>query len=65
MATKIAEFRSYLTDVKQELKRVVWPSRKETTQTTMMVFGMVVLLSLFLWLVDMSASWLVGLIIGG
>ena len=35
-----------------ELLRVVWPSRKETTQMTLVVFGFVVIMSLFLWAVD-------------
>jgi preprotein translocase subunit SecE len=35
-----------------ELLRVVWPSRKETTQMTLVVFAFVVIMSLFLWAVD-------------
>lgn len=35
-----------------ETRRVVWPSRKETWQTTLIVFGLVLLMGLFLWLVD-------------
>jgi preprotein translocase subunit SecE len=35
-----------------ELLRVVWPTRKETTQLTLVVFGFVVIMSLFLWAVD-------------
>jgi preprotein translocase subunit SecE len=35
-----------------ELLRVVWPSRKETTQMTLVVFGFVVIMALFLWAVD-------------
>jgi preprotein translocase subunit SecE len=35
-----------------ELLRVVWPSRKETTQMTLVVFGFVVIMSIFLWAVD-------------
>jgi preprotein translocase subunit SecE len=35
-----------------ELLRVVWPTRKETTQMTLVVFGFVVIMSLFLWAVD-------------
>ncbi len=36
----------------EEAKRVVWPSRKETLQTTGVVFLFVFLMALFLWLVD-------------
>ena len=37
-----------------ELRKVVWPSSKETLQVTMMVFVIVVLIALFLWIVDWS-----------
>ena len=37
---------------RQELRKVVWPTRKETMQVTLVVFGMVVLVALFLWVVD-------------
>ena len=35
-----------------ELKKMVWPTKQETTQTTMIVLVMVVIVSLFLWLID-------------
>lgn len=35
-----------------ELRKVVWPSNKETMQVTLSVFVIVVLIALFLWLVD-------------
>ena len=35
-----------------ELRKMVWPTKQETTQTTMIVLVMVVIVSLFLWLVD-------------
>lgn len=37
-----------------ELKKMVWPTRQETTQTTMIVLVMVVLVSLFLWMIDVA-----------
>ncbi len=40
-----------------ETKKVVWPSRKETTQTTGLVFAFVFLMALFLWLTDKSLEW--------
>src|SRR5262245_9107381 len=36
----------------EEAKRVVWPSRKETVQTTLVVFAFVFVMALFLWIVD-------------
>lgn len=35
-----------------ELRKVVWPSNKETVQVTLVVFAMVVLVAVFLWVVD-------------
>ena len=39
-------------EARQELRKVVWPTRKETTQMTLVVVAMVILVSLFLWIVD-------------
>jgi len=47
-----------------ETKRVVWPTRKETVQTTGVVFLFVVVLALFLWIVDASLMSLVKLLMG-
>jgi preprotein translocase subunit SecE len=41
----------------QEARKVVWPSRKETIQTTAMVFAFVVVMALFLFLTDKSLEW--------
>ena len=51
-------FREYLREVSYELRKVVWPSRKETMQTTGLVFAFVVVMALFLWLTDKSLEWL-------
>ncbi|PTD95440.1 preprotein translocase subunit SecE [Pseudothauera lacus] len=40
-----------------ETKKVVWPTRKETVQTTGMVFAFVVVIAIFLWLTDKSLEW--------
>jgi preprotein translocase subunit SecE len=47
-----------------ETKRVVWPTRKETIQTTGVVFLLVVVLAIFLWIVDASLMSLVKLLMG-
>ncbi|HET7775112.1 MAG TPA: preprotein translocase subunit SecE, partial [Azospira sp.] len=41
-----------------ESKKVVWPSRKETLQTTGIVFVFMVVMAIFLWLTDKSLEWL-------
>ncbi len=40
-----------------EARKVVWPSRKETMQTTAMVFAFVVVMAVFLYLTDKSLEW--------
>ncbi len=44
-------------DAWREVKKVVWPSRKEAIQMTAYVFGFVVLMALFLWLTDKTLEW--------
>ena len=39
-------------DAWREVKKVVWPTRKEATQVTLYVFAFVVVMALFLWLTD-------------
>ena len=48
----------------EESKRVVWPSRKETLQTTGVVFLFVFLMALFLWVVDTSLLWVTQKLLG-
>ncbi len=49
----------------RELRKVVWPTRKEATQMTVYVFGFVVVMALFLWLTDKTLEWvLYDLILG-
>jgi preprotein translocase subunit SecE len=40
-----------------EAKKVVWPTRKETTQTTLAVFAFVVVMAIFLWVSDKTLEW--------
>ncbi len=44
-------------DAARELRKVVWPSRKEATQMTLYVFAFVVVMALFLWLTDKALEW--------
>jgi preprotein translocase subunit SecE len=54
----------FLQQVRSEASKVTWPSRKETTVTTAMVFVMVVLASLFFLLVDQIMGWAVRFVLG-
>ena len=46
-----------------EVRKVVWPTRKETTQTTLIVIAMVGLVAVILWLLDGLLAWLVKLML--
>ncbi len=48
----------------QEAGRVSWPTRKETIQTTAVVFAFVAIMALFLFAVDTSLAWIVKLLTG-
>jgi preprotein translocase subunit SecE len=50
--SRLADIQRFMREVKVETKKVVWPDRKETVQATLMVFIMVVVVSIFLWIVD-------------
>ena len=54
----------YIREVRQEVAKVTWPTRKETTVTTAMVFVMVFLAAIFFLLVDMGLSRIVKFILG-
>jgi preprotein translocase subunit SecE len=48
----------------EEAKRVVWPTRKETMQTTAVVFAFVFVMALFLWGVDAVLLWVTQKMLG-
>lgn len=54
----------FVKDSRVELRKVVWPGRKETTQGTMLVLVMVILIGLFLWLLDTFLGWAVRMLTG-
>jgi preprotein translocase subunit SecE len=47
----------YINEVKAEMKKVTWPTRKETTVSTIAVFIMVTLAATFLFLADQILAW--------
>jgi preprotein translocase subunit SecE len=51
------EFALFAAESVTEVKKVVWPTRKETMQTTAAVFGFVVVMALFLWVSDKTLEW--------
>ncbi len=57
-------FWAFMLESRQEVRKVVWPSRQETMQTTLMVFAMVFIVGLILWLLDMFLFWGIRLLTG-
>lgn len=55
---------NYLSHAKREVRQVVWPTRQETVQMTLIVFVMVIIMGIFFWLIDMFFLWAVKLLTG-
>ena len=54
----------FVREVRHEVDKVTWPTRKETGVTTVMVFIMVFLLMIFFFFVDQILAWGIKLILG-
>ena len=55
---------SLLKEARTEVRRVVWPTNQETTQTTLVVIAIVFVFALILWGLDSMLGWIVSSIIG-
>ncbi len=53
-----------LKEARVEIRKVVWPTRQETTQTTLIVVAVVLVMALLLWGLDSLLGWLVSMIVG-
>ena len=53
-----------MTESRTELRRVVWPTRVETTQTFLVIFIAILVITLLLWGLESILSWLTKLILG-
>lgn len=54
----------FIKSARIELRKVVWPTRQETLQTTLIVVVFVVIVALILWGLDSLFLWLIGLLLG-
>ena len=54
----------FVTGAQSEVRRVVWPTRAETVQTTLAVLFIVLLVGIALWLLDMVLLWAIQLLTG-
>lgn len=58
-------FVAFAKDAYREMRKVVWPSRKEAGQTTLIVFAFVLIMAIYLWVSDKAIEWAVfSLILG-
>ena len=57
-------FWKFVLDSRIELYKVFWPTRQETGVTTLVVFGFVIIMGLFFWLLDMLLAWITGSVLG-
>ncbi len=57
-------FWSLLTEARAEIRKVVWPTRQETVQTTLIVVAVVFFMSLLLWGIDSLLGWIISSFIG-
>lgn len=57
-------FAVLLKEARVEIRKVVWPTRQETTQTTLIVVAVVLVMALLLWGLDSLLGWLISLIVG-
>ena len=61
---KGAAFREMLKEARVELRKVVWPTRVETGQTTAIVVVVVLIVALILWALDSLFAWVIASLIG-
>ena len=54
----------FVREVRQELAKVTWPTRKELVTTTAMVFAMAILAALFFFAADQVIAWVIQFILG-
>jgi preprotein translocase subunit SecE len=54
----------FIVSSRTEVRKVVWPNRQETTQTTLYVIIMVIIVGIFLWLLDMFLLWAARMLTG-
>jgi preprotein translocase subunit SecE len=58
------EFLVFLRESRVEVRKVVWPTRQETIQATLVVVALVFLVGIILWLLDMGLFWAISHITG-
>ncbi|MGM0811596.1 preprotein translocase subunit SecE [Thioalkalivibrio sp.] len=62
--SKGRQLAGFMGNARTEVRKMVWPTRVETTQTTLIVIGVVILVGIFLWLLDTLLGWIIRQFIG-
>ncbi|MGI9274591.1 MAG: preprotein translocase subunit SecE [Endozoicomonas sp.] len=57
-------FWNLVKEAKVEIRKVVWPTRQETVQTTLVVVAVVIVMGLILWALDSLLGWAISSLIG-
>ena len=55
---------AFIQGSRTELRKVVWPTREETIQTTIVVLVFATIMGVFFWLLDLSLLWFTGFVTG-
>jgi preprotein translocase subunit SecE len=50
---------SFAVGARNEVRKVIWPTRKETMQSTLVVIVMVILVGLYIWILDSLSFWVI------
>jgi preprotein translocase subunit SecE len=67
LASRTAKGKAFIQlglEARTEIRKVVWPTRQETTHTTLIVVVVVLVVAIILWGLDSTLTWLIKLIIG-
>jgi preprotein translocase subunit SecE len=64
ITTQGKSFLKLLSEAQVEARRIVWPTKDETMQTTLIVCAVVLVMSLMLWGVDSLFGWMISAVIG-
>lgn len=60
----VKRFTQFFKDLKSEIKKVVWPSKKQIKNNTVVVLVFMAVTGVFIWLFDFIFTWLIKLILG-
>ena len=64
IVSRITATRDFIEECWDELSKVTWPDRDQLKSATMVVIAFVFLISAIIWIMDVVARWIIGLIMG-